>query len=333
MTSIYPKQPGYTINHDPTKVDFKKISSQLLQKINFGEIKPKQQINLPRQKEAETVKVRQGASLSYSQETYKNHFGDSTPIEQFQPDWVKLEKQVLRFFGYFKESVEELKVENSRIRNLIIYYYLTDDTISITEGREVNSGLPQGPFLKRGKVMKDEFSFIGQNDLIVGQDVYIYGKCIRLYNCDDYTREYYNGIGVSQPLSEEYPLDSFHDSIKNKIVGKKDNSMKDYLEHRLGGGRVRPQKQFLENDRKVLKFNAKYESLKYIIHYYLADDTVEVREVHHHNSGRDPFPLFLKRAKLPRRFSIAQPGEIGVGDFYKESDFEVFMYYLIFSHL
>jgi hypothetical protein len=323
MTSMYPKQPGYSINHDPTKVDFKKISSQLLQKINFGEVKPKQEIYLPRQTEPDKVKVRDGKSLSYSQETFKNHFGETVPFEQFQPDWVKLDKQVLRFYGYFKESVVELKVENSRIRKLIIYYYLTDDTISIIEEREVNSGLPQGPFLKRGKVIKDDISYYNQKDFIVGNDVYIYGKCIRLYNCDDYTREFYNGIGISQPQSEEYPLDNFHDSIKNKIVGKKDNSMKDYLEHRLGGGRVRPQKQFLENDRKVLKFNAKFDSLKYIIHYFLADDTVEVREVHSHNSGRDPFPLFLKKAKLPRRFSIAQPGEIGVGDFYKECDFEV----------
>jgi len=31
----------------------------------------------------------------------------------------------------------------------------------------------------------------------------------------------------------------------------------------------------------------------------------------------------LKKNKLPRRFSVAQPGEIGVSDFYKDSDIEV----------
>lgn len=322
MTSIYPKQPGYSIYHDPTKTAFKKISSELLQKMQFGEVKPKQQIYLPRQKEPEQVKVREGPSLSYSQDTYVNHFG-SKINEQFQPDWVKMDKQVLRFYGYFKESVVELKVEHSRIRKLIIYYYLVDDSISISEERETNSGIVQGPFLKRGKVKKDELTYLNQKDLFVGQDVYIYGKYIKLYDCDDYTREYYNGINITQPEKEAVPLDNFHNSIKNKIVGKKDNLMKDYLEHRLGGGRVPPQKQFLENDRKVLRFHAKFDSLKYIIHYYLADDTVEIREVHFPNSGRDLAPLFLKKNKLPRRFSIAQPGEIGVSDFYKESDFEV----------
>ncbi len=42
-------------------------------------------------------------------------------------------------------------------------------------------------------------------------------------------------------------------------------------------------------------------------------------------SGRDPFPLFLRKSKLPRKFSIAQPGEIGDSDYYKESDIEPFM--------
>lgn len=68
----------------------------------------------------------------------------------------------------------------------------------------------------------------------------------------------------------------------------------DYLEHKLGGGRVKPQKQFLSNDRKVLLFNVVADN-PYIIHYYLADDTIDIREVNTPNNGRDPFPLMLKR--------------------------------------
>jgi intein/homing endonuclease len=98
-----------------------------------------------------------------------------------------------------------------------------------------------------------------------------------------YTREYFNGIGIEQGSKLDVPVDCFHNTSRIKENPVKDNSMKDYLEHRLGGGRVAPQKQFLENDRKVLKFNAKYDSLKYIIHYFLADDTVEVREMHSNN--------------------------------------------------
>jgi len=282
MTSVYPKLPGFSVNHDPTKVDFKKISSQMLQKQQNGDVKPKQLMYLPRQKEAEKVKLRDGTSLSSSQQTYQNHFGGLIE-EQFQPDWVKLDKQVLRFYGFFKESVVELKNEHSRVRKLILYYYLVDDTISITEEKEHNSGIVQGPFLKRGKVKKDDSSYFSQFDLNVGQDIYIYGKYIKLYDCDVYTREYFNGIGIEQGSKLDVPVDCFHNTSRIKANPVKDNSMKDYLEHRLGGGRVAPQKQFLENDRKVLKFNAKYDSLKYIIHYFLADDTVEVREMHSNN--------------------------------------------------
>ncbi|GIQ89369.1 hypothetical protein KIPB_011813 [Kipferlia bialata] len=41
------------------------------------------------------------------------------------------------------------------------------------------------------------------------------------------------------------------------------------------------------------------ELRRLVVHYYLADDTVEVLEVMAPNSGRDPFPKFLGRQRLP----------------------------------
>jgi len=40
--------------------------------------------------------------------------------------------------------------------------------------------------------------------------------------------------------------------------------------------------------------------LPQIIHYYLVDDTVEIREVHGANDGRDPFPVLVCRQRLPK---------------------------------
>jgi hypothetical protein len=37
------------------------------------------------------------------------------------------------------------------------------------------------------------------------------------------------------------------------------------------------------------------------LNYFLADDTVEVKEVRFQNSGKDPFPLLLKKQKLPKK--------------------------------
>lgn len=72
-------------------------------------------------------------------------------------------------------------------------------------------------------------------------------------------------------------------------------------------------KQFLEMDRKVLRFYAVWDDRKstygelrpFIIQYYLVDDTLEVREVHKPNDGRDPFPVLIRRQKVPKdRYNV-----------------------------
>lgn len=59
-------------------------------------------------------------------------------------------KQVLRFYGFFKESVVESNIENHRVRKVILYYYLEDDSMHIAEPRQDNSGIPQVRALNAG---------------------------------------------------------------------------------------------------------------------------------------------------------------------------------------
>jgi len=92
------------------------------------------------------------------------------------------------------------------------------------------------------------------------------------------------------------------------------------MEKALGGGKVPSQKQFLDNDRKVLRFFCDSEDLPYVVHYYLADDTIEIREVHHPNDGRDSFALLLRRQKLPFKHDVNQPGLSFIGDNYLTCD-------------
>ena len=84
----------------------------------------------------------------------------------------------------------------------------------------------------------------------------------------------------------------------------KDNTLLEYREKELGGGKINSEKQFLDNDRKVLRFFAVCEELQYVIHYFLADDTIEICEVHHPNDGRDQFPRLLSRRRLPARADV-----------------------------
>lgn len=111
------------------------------------------------------------------------------------------------------------------------------------------------------------------------------------------------------------PTDAFRQSTV-KVARPRDNDMKEYMEKTLGGGKVPSQKQFLDNDRKVLRFFCESEDLPFIVHYYMADDTVEIREVHHPNNGRDAFPKLLQRQKLPFRSDVNQPGLHFIGDNY-----------------
>ena len=42
------------------------------------------------------------------------------------------------------------------------------------------------------------------------------------------------------------------------------------------------------------------EMRPFIMHYFLVDDTLEIREVHAANDGHDPFPVLVKRQKVPK---------------------------------
>lgn len=109
--------------------------------------------------------------------------------------------QVLRFYGYFKESVVESRLENYRIRKLIIYYYLEDRSIQIIEPKVVNAGAPQGAFLKRQMVLKQDGSQMPfePTDFNVGLDIGICGRSIRIYDADEYTRSFFI---VSNPIDK-----------------------------------------------------------------------------------------------------------------------------------
>lgn len=57
----------------------------------------------------------------------------------------------------------------------------------------------------------------------------------------------------------------------------------------------------------VLSFNIAWDDQTlegqvnyYVLNYFLADDTIEIKEKIIQNSGKDPFPLLLRRGKLPK---------------------------------
>ena len=85
-------------------------------------------------------------------------------------------------------------------------------------------------------------------------------------------------------------------------------------------------RRFLAYDRRVLRFFGTCEvpaggddarlvgsTRNFVVHYYLADDTVEVLEVMPGNAGREPYGKFLKRQKLPKATLAGGGYRYGVG--------------------
>lgn len=172
-------------------------------------------------------------------------------------------------------------MENSRVRNLVIFYYVTDNTISICEPKQLNSGIPQGTFMRRQNVPSpnEPRRFTNANDFRVGSYIEIYGKNILLCDCDANTRNFYSHIGIEQPGPISADTDVFQSTVLPTFKPKEWSG----LNSGILNGRVPSQKQFLANDRKVLRFFV-HSREPYILHYYLADDTMEIREVNYPNS-------------------------------------------------
>jgi len=238
---------------------------------------------------------------------------------RISPAWLKHEKQVLRFYGFFQEHVIESAEENSRYRNVSIMFYMEDGTMSIAEPKVENSGIPQGSFLKRHRVPKSggATGFLGPDDFRIGENIEIYGRIYQITGCDRFTRWFYgeNGIelGEDEPMMQDHwqkaykfkktaekgGIPASRSAMEAKAIGKAECGVP-ASDHKL--------QQFLLNDRKVLRFRGYWDDttlygarVYFTVHYYLADNTVEVNEAHCRNSGRANWPLFMKKGPLYKK--------------------------------
>ena len=76
--------------------------------------------------------------------------------QNLMPQWLKFDKNVLKFTGYFVEHVTESAYENYRIRACNILYYLEDDAIHVVELKSENSGIVQGDLIKRRRIQYND---------------------------------------------------------------------------------------------------------------------------------------------------------------------------------
>ncbi|KAG7270500.1 hypothetical protein CRUP_032796, partial [Coryphaenoides rupestris] len=216
---------------------------------------------------------------------------------EFIPAHVALDKKVLRFHGYFRQSVLQSPHETARVRPMVLYYYLEDDSACIMEPRVENSGLVQGKLVKRQRLPKNERGEpYHWKDLNLARDLAVFGVVYRIADCDAFTREFLESEGILVNDPEPTPVDPY--TARRAPPQRSHVTPSDFDQ----------QMQFLTLDGKVLRFYALWDNMdalytetrSVIIQYYLADDTVEIRENHQANSGRDPFPVLMRRQRLPK---------------------------------
>uniref|UniRef100_A0A8C5MN70 EF-hand domain containing 1 n=1 Tax=Leptobrachium leishanense TaxID=445787 RepID=A0A8C5MN70_9ANUR len=249
------------------------------------------------------------------------------PPSAFIPAHVALDKKVLKFDAYFQEVVPISQDERYRVRKVSLYYYLEDDSMSIVEPVKENAGMPQGTFIKRQRHPKNDFGdHYHWKDLNVSINITLYGRTFRIVSCDKFTQEFLESNGIELNAPEDIPTDPY--TILRQQPNRTFTTPSDF--DKL--------KQFITMDRKVLRFFSLWddsesmfgETRQVIIHYYLVDDTVEIREVYERNDGRDHFPVLMKRQHLPKSVkdlkdtfpqSVLEISDQEVTEWYSPKDF------------
>ncbi|XP_044525159.1 EF-hand domain-containing family member C2 [Gracilinanus agilis] len=230
------------------------------------------------------------------------------------PSWVAFDKQVLAFDAYFEDEVPDKNQELYRIRHCRIYFYLEDDTIQVLEPQLKNSGMPQGIFIRRHRIplpYPNDDQFYTIHNFNINTQVVFYSRVFKIYDCDHFTKNFLRKMGIPVNPPGTCPPDPYMKERKMNL--DRMNPLRPYE-------RFDTLRQFLEHDGHVLRFYCLWDDTEsmfgdpreLVLHYFLSDDTIEVKEVIPANSGRDAIPLFLNRRKLPKcaPTGLYHPGQI-----------------------
>ncbi|XP_042351025.1 EF-hand domain-containing family member C2 [Plectropomus leopardus] len=230
------------------------------------------------------------------------------------PSWVTFDKQALCFEAYFQEAVPQARDETYRIRKCKIYFFLEDDTIQVVEPEYKNSGISQGVFICRQLIPlppPNDDQFYNIFHFNINQQMVLYSRTFTVTDCDSFTRNFLTKLGVrlNEPAAvPDDPYSNLREQMEKSMKPLRPYERRDTL------------KQFLDHDRQVLRFSCFWDDTEsvfgdpreLVLHYHLADDTIEILEIIYPNSGRDNLPKFLRRSKLPKRppAQMKQPGQM-----------------------
>ncbi|XP_075717005.1 EF-hand domain-containing protein 1 isoform X2 [Rhinoderma darwinii] len=279
---------------------------------------------------------------------------DFDRLKQF----LTMDRKVLRFFSLWDDSGSMF----GETRPVIIHYYLMDDTVEVREVHERNDGRDPFPVLmkrqrlpKSVKDLRDTFpkcvleisdkevtEWYSPRDFTVGTHITILGRKFFLYDCDAYTRDFYQeNLGI-QDMTPADVKKQKEEEVKQEIPPYNGYGLlEDSLQNCLTLVPKPPKKdviKMLENDHKVLRYAAALDSMnpedkgrRFILSYYLSDDMISIFEPQVRNSGIIG-GKFLEKSRVPKPgSSMDNPIYYGPADFAIGAAVEVFRHRFIIA--
>lgn len=176
-------------------------------------------------------------------------------------------------------------------------FFLSDNTVEVKEIIRPNNGqYPFSMLLRRQKLAKapilthypglnlKEVIYYTPEDLTCGQIISIWGRSCLIYDCDDFTKDWYvRNLGIKQtPITLKKPTpEVFYQAVPPETgYGTSEDSMGSVIAFVPKPPKYDMKKMF-KQDMHILRFNAKLvstepddESRAFIISFYCGDDTI-----------------------------------------------------------
>lgn len=225
--------------------------------------------------------------------------------------------KVCKFYAYFIDNYPK------RVHKVEIFYYLIDNTIEIIEPNIPNFGLIQGKILKRQQVPNTKPNsmnrYVSIADFLAGCEVCIFQCNYIITNCDVATLHYLQNelqISFGNPINDNeipqidievcYSPSRLPNTLLNQYKSPNTNTN---TSSKLVSSLyfTEESKAFYLYDKQVLRFYGLWDTTSQLygsrvllsIHYYLADNKMEVIPIHERNSGLDNLgTVLLKKQKV-----------------------------------
>ena len=174
--------------------------------------------------------------------------------------------------------------------------------------------LPKKPIFTYcpGLLTKEEVYYTPK-DLILGNYVYVYGRPCHIVDCDEFTRKWYKeNLGVDMnpiKVKRNPPQRVIHPIPSHNGFGSEEDSLLSVFYLNPAGKVHEYYSDKFKRDKHILRFSAKLispvpsdEERKFIVSYYVKDESIQIYEIADRNSGRLSCK-FLERKKMKNPYT------------------------------